>query len=127
MKKSIEIIAHLSLWILFTLLVLVLSKIYFQAKPDAPAAMYLPRIVFMELAMGLIFFYTTFFGVPLARKRTGNLVILTLILLFLLVLFAYPAISHGTLQVLSSVIPHLMIIFLAVVLRYLSDRQPVQR
>ena len=121
MNKSIEIVAHLFLWILFTLLVLVFSKLYFQVKPDVPAAMHLPKIVFLELAMGLIFFYTTFFGIPLARKRTSSLAIITVILLFLLVVFAYPAISHGTLQVLSSVIPHLMIILIAVVFRSLSD------
>lgn len=126
MKKSTEIIAHLSLWILFTLLVLVLSKLYFQVKPDAPAAMHLPKVVIMELAMGLIFFYTTFFGIPLALKRMRNLVIITMILLFLLVVFAYPAIRHGIPQVLSSVIPHLMIILLAVVFRYLSDRLSIQ-
>lgn len=121
MKKSVEIIAHVVLWILFTLLVLVLSKLYFQTRPDVPAAMHLPYIVFLELVMGLIFFYTTYFGIPLARTKTTGTVILVVILLFLLAVFAYPAASHGTLQVMSSVIPHLMVIFLAIVFRILSD------
>ncbi len=121
MKKSFEIVAHLSLWILFVLLVFVLSKYYFLARPDAPAATHLPYIVFIELVMGIIFFYTTFFGIPLARKKTLNVVILTGLLLFLLLLFAYPAINHGSLQVMSSVVPHLMIIFLAIVFRKFSE------
>lgn len=121
MKRSVEITAHVILWILFTLLVLVFCKHYFQAMPSAPAATHLPYIVFLELVMGLIFFYVTFFGLPLARKKTINSVILIGLLFFLLLLFAYPAISHGLLQVMSSVVPHLMIIFLAIVFRRLSD------
>jgi len=57
MKKSFEIFAHLFLWILFVLLVFVLSKYYFLARTDAPAATHLPYIVFLELVMGLIFLY----------------------------------------------------------------------
>jgi hypothetical protein len=121
MKKSVEIFAHLFLWIMFTLLVLIFCKLYFQAKPDAPAAMHLPYIVFLELVMGLIFFYTTFFGIPLARRKTLNVVILSGLLLFLLLVFAYPAIRHGSLQVMSSLVPHLGIIFLAIVFRRLSE------
>jgi hypothetical protein len=121
MKKSVEFAAHLILWILFVLLVLVFSKYYFLAKPSAPAAMHLPYIVFLELVMGLIFFYTTFFGISFARKNAVNGVILAAILLVLLVVFAYPAISHGVLQVLSSIVPHLMIIFLAIVFRKFSE------
>ena len=121
MKKSIEIFAHLFLWILFTLLVLVYSKLFFQLNPDVPAASHLPYIVFLELAMGLIFFYTTFFGIPLARKRTNNLVIMIVILFLFLVVFAYPATKHGSLEVMSSVVPHIGLVFLAVVFRRLSD------
>jgi len=121
MKRSVEITVHLILWILFTLLVLVFCKYYFQAKPSAPAAMHLPYIVFLELVMGLIFFYTTFFGITLARKSTLYHVILAAFLLLLLVVFAYPAISHGSLQVMSSIVPHLMIIFLAIVFRKFSE------
>jgi hypothetical protein len=121
MKKSVEFISHALLWILFSLLVLVYCKQYFQIKPDAPAAAHLPYIVFLELIMGLIFFYTTFFGIPLARKKPGIMLILVVILLFLLTVFAYPAISHGSLQVMSSVIPHLMFILLAIVFRSYSD------
>jgi hypothetical protein len=123
MKKSVEFISHLALWILFSLLVLVFCKLYFQVKPDAPAATHLPYIVFLELVMGLIFFYTTFFGIPLARRNQRNLVILAVILLCLLTVFAFPAISHGVLQVLSSVIPHLILILLAIVFRGYSDNK----
>jgi hypothetical protein len=121
MKKSIEFISHALLWILFSLLVLVYCKHYFQLKPDVPAASHLPYIVFMELIMGLIFFYTTFFGIPRARRKPVNMVILAAILIILLTVFAYPAISHGSLQVMSSVIPHLMLILLAIVFRGFSD------
>jgi len=121
MKKSIEIAAHLFLWILFTLLVLVYSKHFFQLNPDVPAAGHLPYIVFIELVMGLIFFYATFFGIPPARKKTSNMAILVIILFLLLAVFAYPATRHGSLEVLSSVLPHISLVFLAVVFRNLSD------
>lgn len=121
MKKSIEIIAHLFLWTGFTLLVLVFCKIYLRAKPDAPFAPHLAYVVFLELAMGLIFFYTTFIGIAQVRRKRINIFVLAGILLFLLLLFAYPAFSHGTLEVMSSIIPHLMIIFLAIIFRGFSD------
>ena len=121
MKKSIEISAHLFLWILFTILVMVYSELFFQANPGVPAASHLPYIVFLDLVMGLIFFYATFFGIPPARKKTSNMVILIVILLLLLTVFAYPATRHGNLEVMSSVVPHIGLVFLAVVFRSLSD------
>ena len=121
MKKSIEIIAHLSLWLLFLLLVLVQCQVGLQAKPDAPFAQHLPYVVFLELVMGLIYFYTAFFGIPPARRKSSNAVVLSAILLLLLIVFAYPAMHHGIWQVLSSIVPHTGLIFLAVVFRRLSD------
>jgi uncharacterized membrane protein YkvI len=121
MKKSIEIIAHLSLWILFLLLVTVQCQVSLQAKPDAPFAQHLPYVVFLELVMGLIFFYAAFFGIPPARRKSSNAVILSAILVLLLIVFAYPAMRFGIWQVLSSVVPHTGLIFLAFVFRQLSD------
>jgi hypothetical protein len=121
MKKSIEIIVHLSVWILFLLLVTVQCQVSLQAKPDAPFAQHLPYVVFLELVMGLIFFYTAFFGLPHARRKSSNAVMLSAILLLLLIVFAYPATHFGIWQVMSSVVPHTGLIFLAVVFRGLSD------
>jgi uncharacterized membrane protein YkvI len=121
MKKSIEFLSHLCLWIVFILLVIVQCQMSLQAKPDAPFAQHLSYVVFLELVMGLIFFYTTFFGVPLARKKINNAVILSAILILLLIVFAYPATRFGFWQVMSSVVPHIGLIFLALVFRRVSD------
>jgi two-component system, LytTR family, sensor kinase len=121
MKKTIEVTAHLFFWFVFTLFVLMLAKIYLQAKPDAAFSGHLAYIVFLELVMGVIFFYTTFFGIALAGKNNKYRFILTGILIFLLILFAWPALHFGIWQVLSSVVPHIIVIFLAVVFRKFSD------
>ena len=67
MKKSIEIVAHLVLWVVFVLLVITYSKLYLLASPDAPFARHFNYVVFLELIMGLIFFYTTFLVFRLTR------------------------------------------------------------
>ena len=121
MKKSIEIVAHLFLWGVFVLLVITYSKLYLLASPDAPFATHLKYVVFLELMMGLIFFYITFVGIRLSRGRFMYRIILISLLLLLLLIFAYPAISHGFWQVMSSLIPHLAVIFLALIFRKLSD------
>ena len=71
--------------------------------------------------MSLILFYTTFLGIPLARRNKKSLIILVVILLFILAFFAFPATRHGLLETLSSLIPHIIVIFLAVVFRRFSD------
>jgi uncharacterized membrane protein YkvI len=113
MKNSIEIAAHTFFWGVFTVLILVLSKIYLQAVPGAPFAQHLSYVVFLELVMGLILFYTTDFGIPWAKKKQSNLIMLFAILLILLLVFAYPATHFGIWQVLSSILPHMLLIFLA--------------
>ena len=35
MKKSVEIIAHIFFWMIFTAFIIMLSQIYLQAKPDS--------------------------------------------------------------------------------------------
>lgn len=117
MKKSLEIYVHVFFWIVFTAFVFMLSKIYLQAKPDAPLANHLFYVIFLELVMGLIFFYLTYFGIPWFRKKKINLAVLAVILLFLLMCFAYPAMRIGVWQVMSSIIPHVIVIFLAVIFR----------
>ncbi|MDD2304294.1 MAG: hypothetical protein PHP53_06340 [Prolixibacteraceae bacterium] len=121
MKRSIEILSHLFFWVLFTAFAVMLSKLYLEAKPDAPFASHFTYVIFLEVAMGLIFFYTTFFCIPWARKKSTNQIILGTILLFLLVFFALPAIKFGLWQVMSSIIPHILVIFLAYVFRMFSD------
>jgi len=121
MKKSIEIVTHLVLWGVFVLLVITYSELYLLASPDAPFAPHFNYVVFLELIMGLIFFYTTFFGIRLTRGKYMNGIILGAVLLLLLLIFAYPAMSHGFWQVMSSIIPHLALIILAVIFRRLSD------
>ncbi len=124
MKKSIEISAHIFFWIVFTLSVITLCEIYLKVKPDAPFSQHFPYVVFLELIMGLIFFYTTFFTVPWVRKQKKNLIILIAILVLLLLLFAYPAFHFGIWQVMSSLMPHIMLIFLALVFR--GFREPIK-
>ena len=121
MKRSIEILSHLFFWVLFTAFAVMLSKLYLEAKPDAPVASHFTYVIFLEVAMGLIFFYTTFFCIPWARKKSTNQIILGAILLFLLVFFALPAIKFGLWQVMSSIIPHILVIFLAYIFRMFSD------
>jgi len=121
MKKSIEILTHLFFWVLFTAFAIMLSKIYLEAKPDAPFATHFTYVIFLELVMGLIFFYVTFFGILWARKSKSNQIILGAILLVLLLSFAVPAMEFGLWQVMSSIIPHIFVIFLAYVFRTFSD------
>jgi two-component system LytT family sensor kinase len=121
MKKSLQISVHLFFWIVFTAFVFMLSKIYLQAKPEAPMADHLFYVVFIELLMGLIFFYVTYFGIPWFRKKKINLAVLSAILLFLLMFFAYPASRFGVWEVMSSIIPHIIVIFLAVIFRKYFD------
>ena len=121
MKRSIEILSHLFFWVLFTAFAVMLSKLYLEAKPDAPFASHFTYVIFLEVAMGLIFFYTTFFCIPWAKKTNTNQIILGAILLFLLVFFALPAMKFGMWQVMSSIIPHILVIFLAYIFRMFSD------
>ncbi len=120
MKKFAEISIHLFFWILFTTVVFVLSKIYLEANPDAPFSNHFTYVIFLEVFMGVIFFYTTYFCIPWAKKKQTNALILTIILLFLLMFFAYPAMKIGVLQVMSSIIPHLLLIFVAILLKLYS-------
>lgn len=121
MKKSPGILAHIFFWMIFTSFVVILTQIYLQAKPNPLLEQRFIYVVSIEVAMGLILFYTTFLGIPLARKNKMNLLILSAFLLFLLAFFAYPASHHGKWEVLSSVIPHIIVIFLAIVFRRFSD------
>jgi hypothetical protein len=117
MKKSTEISAHILFWILFTTQVYAQGRLFLEAKPDAPFGRSFAWVIFLELIMGLIFFYTTFLSVPWAKKGKGNLAALSAVLLALLLVFAWPAMQIGSAHVLSSVAPHLQLILLAVIFR----------
>jgi len=121
MKKLIEFSIHLFFWISFTAFAFILSKIYLQVKPDAPFSNHLFYTIFLELFMGLIFFYSIFFGLKWAKKKKTNLTILSILILFLLLFFAYPATRFGIWEIMSSIIPHIIIIFLAIIFRRFSD------
>jgi len=121
MKRSVEIIVHIFFWIAFTTFVVIISQIYLQAKPDSTLSQHFSYIVLLELIMSLILFYTTFIGIPLALRNKKSMLILVVILLFILAFFAYPATRHGFLETLSSLIPHIIVIFLAAVFRKFSD------
>ncbi len=121
MKKPLEILAHIFFWLIFTAFVVIMTQIFLQAKPDPVIAQRSGYLVFVEVAMALILFYTTFFGIPPARKSTRNIIILSAILLLQLAFFAWPATRHGKWEVMSSLIPHIIVIFLAVVFRKFSD------
>lgn len=121
MKKSIEISVHIFFWVLFTSFVVILSEMYLEAKPDALFGNNFTFVVFLEVVMGFIFFYIPFLSLPWAEKRPSNLLILAAILLVLIIFFALPATNVGTLQVMSSIVPHIFLIFLAVIFRKFSD------
>jgi hypothetical protein len=121
MKKSIEILSHLFFWILFAAFAVMLSKLYLEAKPDAPFASHFTYVIFLEVVMGLLFFYVTFFGLLWARKKQAKLFVLITLLLILLLFFAFPAMKFGIWQILSSIIPHILVIFLAFIFRIFSD------
>jgi len=103
------------------LLVVTYSKLYLLASPDTPFAQHFYYVVFLELVMGLIFFYTTFVGIRLARGKFTNQGFLAILLLLFLLFFAWPAMKHGFWQVMSSIVPHLAVILLALLFRILSD------
>ena len=121
MKKSIEIAAHIFFWIVFTLFVFMLSKIYLQADPNAPFSQNLVYVVFLEVVMGMIFFYLTFFGLVWTKNKPFKLLVLLMGLVALLLLFAYPATRVGRWEVVSSILPHTIVIFLAGIFRKFSD------
>ena len=123
MKKKIEIYVHILFWILFVAQNIIRSQLFIVAKPDAPFAGHFLYVNFLELFMGLIFFYTTFLCLPWASRNTKNTSILSLILLSLIVIFAMPAIKIGIIQTLDSIVPHLNLIFLAVVFYSFSQKQ----
>jgi uncharacterized membrane protein len=127
MKRSVEISVHLLFWVLFTAFAVMLSKLYLEAKPDAPFAAHLVYVITLEVIMGLIFFYTTFLALPWAGKSSTNTVILVAVLAALTLFFAFPAMKFGMLQVMSSIIPHVFLIFLAYVFRRFSDLHSYKR
>lgn len=127
MKKSVEIIAHVFFWMIFTAFVIILSQIYLQAKPESALSNHFFYLVSLELIMSLILFYTTFLGISLARRNKKSLIILAAIILALLAFFAFPATRHGLWETLSSLIPHIIVIFLAIVFRRFSDSIRLER
>jgi len=127
MRRSAEVTAHVFFWIVFTLFVFMLSKIYLQAKPDAEFSRHLYYVVFQELVMGLILFYTTYLGIAMTRGRNRRKLVLAAILFVMLLFFAYPATRFGIWQVMSSLIPHILVIFLAVVFRRFSDSVKLEK
>lgn len=122
MKKSLEIPAHLILWILFATMVIVNSRLYLEAKPDAPFAAHLSYVIFLDVLLGAIFFYTTYLALPWAEKKSSNSLLLGIVLAVLLLIFAIPAFKIGIIQVLGSLVPHIALIFLAYFFRKLFIR-----
>lgn len=112
MKKSVQISAHIAFWMFFILILLAQSKLFLEAKPDAYFGQHLGYVMFLEVVMGLVFFYATFLLLPWARKSTVNAFLLGVLLLLLLLCFAFPAMKIGIWQVMSSVVPHLNLILL---------------
>lgn len=112
-----EIPAHLILWILFAVTLLVNSKLYLGAKPDAAFSGHLTYVVFLDVLLGAVFFYTTYAALPWAAKRAANSYVLAAVLLVLLLVFAIPATKFGAWEVLSSVVPHITMILVAILFR----------
>lgn len=123
MKKSAIISSHLILWVFFTLMVIAQSKLFLEAKPDAPFGSHFAYVVFLEMVMGMIFFYLTYFTFTWAGKKPVNAFITGAILLLLLLVFAFPAMKIGVWQVVSSVVPHLGLIYLAIIFRFMVRKE----
>jgi two-component system, LytTR family, sensor kinase len=126
MKKSGEILIHVLFWIAFTSLTYILLLLYLQAVPEAPFGKHLGYVIFLEVVMGLIFFYLTFFGIKWAGRRLIRIGILAVILLSLLLVFTIPAMKIGFIEVLSTAVPYLILIFLAAIFRSYSDSQRLE-
>jgi sensor histidine kinase YesM len=105
----------------FTAFAYMLARIYLLAKPDAFLTSKINYLIFIELIMGLIIFYTTFLGIAFVRKINKTLAFLIILLVMELLIFVYPATRHGIWEIMSSIIPHIIIIFLAVIFRKFSD------
>ncbi|HPT30357.1 MAG TPA: hypothetical protein PLW67_00895 [Prolixibacteraceae bacterium] len=123
MKKSAIISSHLILWVIFTLMVIAQSKLFLEAKPDAPFGSHFAYVVSLEVVMGMIFFYLTYFTFTWAGKKPVNAFITGAILLLLLLVFAFPAMKIGVWQVVSSVVPHLGLIYLAIIFRFMVRKE----
>lgn len=121
MKRSVEIISHIFFWMTFTAFVVILSQMYLRARPDSALSQHFTYLVSIELIMALLLFYTTFLGITFARRNKKKLIILVAILLFQLAFFALPASRQGIWEVLSSLIPHIIVIFLAIIFKRFSD------
>lgn len=119
MRKSLEIPAHLIMWILFATMVVVNGSLYLELKPDAPFAGHFSYVIFLDVLLGAIVFYTTFLLLPWAERKSSNSFIMGLLLAVLLIIFAFPAFKIGMLQALSSIVPHLSLIMLAIFFRKL--------
>jgi hypothetical protein len=119
MKKSLEIPAHLILWILFAVTILINSHLFLEAKPGAAFSQHFTYVVFLDIVIGAAFFYITYVSLPWAGRTPGNSIVFAAIMLLLLILFAIPAFKIGIWQVLSSIVPHTIMILLAVIFRNL--------
>ncbi len=117
MKKSTEIAMHALLWIFFGTIVLTFSKLYLHSNPGAPFEQHLAYVIFLELAMSMLLFYITFFTLDRLTGRKPAALTITGILAAFVIVFALPALSHGFWQIMSSVIPHLFMIFMAVIMK----------
>lgn len=120
-KRTFEIAIHLIFWVVFTALIYTQSQMYLRANPDAPFSKHLARVISFEVFMVLLFFYITYYGLSWAKRRRKNLVVLSAVLFILLLFFALPAMRIGFWEVMSSIIPHILVIFLAVIFRKYSD------
>jgi hypothetical protein len=119
MKKSIEILFHAMMWLLYAVILLAQSKLYLEVAPKAPFGQQLGLVIFLDVLYSSIVFYVTYFCLPWALKSKGNQTILGIILFALLTLFAIPALQIGIWPTLSSVAPHIAFVLLAIVFRKL--------
>ena len=106
----------------FTAFVVILSQIYLQAKPDSALSQHFTYLVSLELIMALILFYTTFLGIPLARRNRKSLDHSCQPFFFASCsFFAYSGHPSWIMGDLELPDPHIIVIFLAVVFRRFSD------
>lgn len=119
MKKSIEIPFQAMMWLIYAVMLLVQSKLFLEVAPNAPFGQQLSLVIILDVLYSAIFFYITYFCLPWALKSKQNQTILGVILFALCTLFAIPALQIGIWQVLSSVVPHISFVLLAIGFRKL--------
>lgn len=127
MKKSVLIASHIFLWLTLVVFLGIFSVTFLRATPNAPFAGHLYQMVAVGLLIVAVFFYSTFFIIPWARKNKRNLFISISALLLLILSYSYKEYQWGFLAVARSTFPALTVVFFAYIFRKYSDSVQLEK